>query len=158
MAKVRMDAETLNDPPPVCVCCGKPAITLRDQQFRHETLLTRREFTLRLPVCDEHKKQGAYSNHIFYTGLKWAVLVGALGVAAVMLNFEAGLYAILAAVGILSVACLISFRYVNDLLKVTTVEQIYITLAGVSPEFAEAATESQEKNASPFRKVTTVTR
>jgi hypothetical protein len=157
VARARICLAGAADLPPVCVCCGQPATRLREQEFPVSealsaallaasalvgpAVLVKRLITLALPVCDYHRRRGRRSNRTFFWG---AVLTVVLGVAAYVASFVddtvptyLGLAAVSAAIGTMVVA----MHEVNDGLKVTALAGEWLTLGGVSKEFAAAVGE-----------------
>jgi len=157
VARARIRLAEAADLPPVCVCCGQPATRVRDQEFPlGEALsaalmaasalcgagvLVKRAVTLSLPVCDYHRRRGRRSNRTFVRGL---LLTAGLGVAAYVAAFiddAACNYLAVAAVFASVVTMVVAMMEADDGLKVSALSGEWLTLTGVSKQFAAAVGE-----------------
>ena len=151
-AKIRLD--DLADLPPLCVCCGKPATRLRQQEFQCNTALsavilvttamldalvwTKRGVALALPVCEYHQRRGRRSNRTFFHGL---LLTSAFGGAAYLgsqFDDSVGNYLGVAAMFAFIITMLVAMHQVDDGLGVKALKSDSFVLTGVHQKFAEA--------------------
>jgi hypothetical protein len=163
VARVRIHLAVLTDLPPVCVCCGKPATRMRQQEFRVNEALsaaimvtsaifdvlvwTKRGITLTLPVCDYHKRRGRRSTRTLVRGM---ALTAAFGVAAYIgsqFHAAAGNYLAVAAMIAFIVTLVVGMHEVDDGLAVKSLTRDSLTLSGVSRKFAEAADKPSGRTA-----------
>ncbi len=154
MARVTIPLERLSTLSRVCVCCGKPATQVRQQEFQVNTaaslammaataalgalLWTKKGITLSLPVCTYHRRRGRQSNKTFFKGFILTIIAGVA--AWILSEFDspaAKYFAIGSAIAFIAtmVAAMSEF---DDGLKVKAGEKQSLTMSGVHRNFADA--------------------
>jgi hypothetical protein len=157
VVRARIRLAEAADLAPVCVCCGQPATRVREQEFPlSEALsagllaasalcgvgvLVKRAITLALPVCEYHRRRGRRSNRTFFRGLLLTVGLGVAAYLAAFIDDAACTYLALAAVLASIVTMVVAMHETGDGLKVTALAGEWLTLGGVSKEFAAAVGE-----------------
>jgi hypothetical protein len=168
VARVTIDFARAGELPWLCVCCGRPAARVRQQQFRLDgarsaavlvasvalggLAWTERGVTLALPVCHDHRRRGRRSTRTLFWGM---ILTAALAVGAYLRSEFDGPgnnYLTAAALFTFVGTLVVGMHQADDGLKVRGLTRDSFSLTGVSREFGEALTGPVEgRRQVPFR-------
>ncbi|MGL6075487.1 MAG: hypothetical protein ACRC8S_15140 [Fimbriiglobus sp.] len=154
MSRVSLRPHQVDFLPPLCVCCGKNATQFRQQEFRLNPALSgivlvlgllvamlitmNRSVTLRLPVCEYHRRKGRRSNKTFFQGLLLTVAIGLGAYAASFFDATIATYVTLAAVATFVLTFVVAMFQGEDGLSASIQRDGTLNLNGVCQPFADA--------------------
>jgi hypothetical protein len=168
MARARIRLTTVHDLPPVCACCGEPAEATKSQKFVWNPPwllvvalffgalpllflipLTRRSATLEVPVCDHHARRGWRAAKVLLVGLALAALVAGVGYLLLTVDRSLGENVLWGAGGVALVSSFAAIFVSDNNIRVKEIDDRYITVSGVSDEFARTVAEGHHRPVVP---------